>query len=408
MNVLLLSPVSNKYFGALNWVKQDIANTYYFVIRKKHEEDYKKHCIDNVEYIVVDVWREDLISYHVKKLHSKIGIDKIFAYTEDDILLAAVLRNKLGIEGQGITSAQTYRDKYMMASYIKEMGIKTPKFKLVENYFDLEGFIEENGYPIVIKPLDGAGAMGVTIVKNESELKDFLLNCAEGKKICEEYVPYDVYHVDGMVLDGTIKYQFVWKYVKSCLNFQNEVGGSAISVSILSETTTYRDLTQYAQRVISALPSPNNFLFHLEVFYNGEDIILCEIASRMGGGRIIQCIQEEFGFNPIEELLKHETDRPNHESLSKVLNFRKQYAFALCGPKQGKILKIPEAIPFDDVFDYHIFASPGKVYGRAQSVIENVAAISIKGEVTEDIDERIAWIDRWYKDACEYTQDALA
>ena len=405
MNVLMLSPVSNTYFGVLNWIKDDKENTYYLVINKRHAEDYKKNCLQNVEYIVVDAWREDLISYYVKKLHSQKRIDKIFSYTEDEVLLAAELRNKLAIEGQGITSAKSYRDKYLMASIIREMGIKTPKFKMVENYFDLHEFIEKNGYPIVIKPLDGAGAMGVTIVKDDLGLKEYLLNCGTGKKICEEYIPYDVYHVDGMVLDGIIKYNLVWKYVKSCLNFQNEIGGSAISASVLSGTTTYKDLTHYAKKVISALPSPNNFLFHLEVFYNGKDIILCEIASRMGGGRIIQCIQEEFGFNPIEELLKHETGRPIHENLSKRLNFEKQYAFVLCGPKQGKIIKIPEALPFDDAFDYHVFASPGKVYKKAQSIVENVAAISIKNDRTSNIEERITWIDQWYKEACEYTQD---
>ena len=98
-----------------------------------------------------------------------------------------------------------------MANYISEMGIRTPKYKLVESYFDLDEFIERNGYPFVIKPLDGAGAIGVTIIKGEDELKEYLLTCGTGKKLCEEYIPYDVYHVDGMVLDGTIKYSLVWK-----------------------------------------------------------------------------------------------------------------------------------------------------------------------------------------------------
>lgn len=105
-------------------------------------------------------------------------------------------------------------------------------------------------------------------------------------------------------------------------------------------------------------------------------------------------------------MLKHETGRPVHENLSKRVEFRKQYAFVLCGPKQGKITKIPETLPFKDVFDYHVFAKPGKVYGKAQSVIENVAAISIKSDGSNDIEERIVWIDQWYKNACEYTKDS--
>lgn len=405
MNVLILSPVSNSYFGTLNWIKDDTKNYYYIVINKRHTEDYKKNCLQNVEYIIVDVWQKDLISYYVKKLHAEKHIDKIFTYTEEEVLLAAELRNILGIKGQGITSAKCFRDKYLMASFISEMGINTPKFKMVESYFDLDEFTKYYGYPIVIKPLDGGGAIGVTVVRDEAELKGYIAENAVGKKICEKFIPYDVYHVDGMVLDGKIKYTVVWKYIKSCLNFQNEVGGSCISMSMLSGTTTHAHLTQYARKVIMALPCPDNFLFHLEVFYNGEDIVFCEIASRMGGGRIIQCIHEEFGFNPIEELLKHETGRPVHKNLSKRIEFEKQYAFVLCGPKRGKITKIPEILPFNDVFDYHVFAKPGKVYGRAHSVVENVAAISIKSDVTNDIEQRIIWIDRWYKDACVYTQE---
>ena len=63
---------------------------------------------------------------------------------------------------------------------------------------------------------------------------------------------------------------------------------------------------KYALSLFKKFDNTQNSIYHLEVFSNGHNVILCEVGSRLGGGRILQEIEKEFTFSPIKELLKIE------------------------------------------------------------------------------------------------------
>ena len=41
--------------------------------------------------------------------------------------------------------------------------------------------------------------------------------------------------------------------------------------------------------------------FHFEWFYDGENLIFCEVGKRFGGGKIPRLIEDEYGFNILAE-----------------------------------------------------------------------------------------------------------
>lgn len=401
MKIMILSPASNSYFKVLDWMKDDLDNEYIILVNNIHMEDYKLSSRKNTEIIAVKNWSYCEIDNIFNEIMIKSKIDVLFSYTEEDVLLAAKLREKYKIEGQNISSALAFRDKDIMKKYIFKKGLRVPKFTSISSQQEVYDFIEINGYPFVLKPIDGGGAVGVRIIHDKNELDNYFQENKVENCLCEEYIAYPVFHIDGLVLDGKLIYSFPFRYEENCLNYQNQ-NGSVISVLLDYNSKEYLKLSDYSKAVINALPSPSNFLFHLEVFYDGEEIIFCEIACRMGGGRILSCIKKEFNFDPIGTLLQYEI---NHKVDIADLKFKwkKNYGFILCGPLEGELIEIPLEIPDQfNVFDYLVFAKKGNVYEHTTSCVENVAAICSLGDNHKDVFGNLKKIDEWFKESCVY------
>jgi hypothetical protein len=60
--------------------------------------------------------------------------------------------------------------------------IRIPKYRKLNDVMDLFAFIEGQGYPIVIKPVDSTGSVDVRILRDEQQLNEVL----KGGIICNE------------------------------------------------------------------------------------------------------------------------------------------------------------------------------------------------------------------------------
>lgn len=402
----MLSPLSNRFYGVLNWVKDDEFNEYTILIRTSHLRDYEKaETKKNVRIIPIDTWDENHLLIAAEKLYAEKKFERVFAYNEDEIVTAALIREKYGLEGQQRESAFCYRNKYLMKRRVAEAGLAVPHFMLISNLYEIERFVEQYGYPIVVKPVDGAGAIGVSVIHDKDELLELSAANNLTGMLCEEYIPWDVCHIDGLVVNSELKYLFASKYINPCISFLEECGASVGSVLLDEDGEESKLVKKFAKRVIEALPNPEHFLFHLEVFSNGKEVKFCEIASRMGGGRIKQCISNAFGIDPVAELLKIETARPVSSKLDGEMKFPCTYGWLFSGPKRGKLVSYPKIIKEEDVFDQYIFAYKNKVYKKADSCVLCVIGFSIKGDSYEKVRNRLIELDTWYKGECIYEQE---
>ena len=86
---------------------------------------------------------------------------------------------------------------------------------------DLIEFTDNLRYPLVVKPRQGAGSIGVTIIQNKSELKDFIISTPLSPNIMvETFTDGEMYHVDGLFKDSEILLYSVSKYFNDCLSFK--------------------------------------------------------------------------------------------------------------------------------------------------------------------------------------------
>ncbi len=67
---------------------------------------------------------------------------------------------------------RTTRNKHETLLLAESIGIRVPQHRPVSLVMDALMFAEENGYPVVMKPDDGIGGIGVTFCRDEDELAE--------------------------------------------------------------------------------------------------------------------------------------------------------------------------------------------------------------------------------------------
>ena len=96
--------------------------------------------------------------------------------------------------------------KSKMKEYYQKAGIATARYHMVDDFEGCKKFIEEVGYPVVVKPDNGVGASDTHRLSNDEELKTFLACKAENHPdvsyIMEEFVRAEVNSYDA-IIDAT-------------------------------------------------------------------------------------------------------------------------------------------------------------------------------------------------------------
>jgi biotin carboxylase len=78
-------------------------------------------------------------------------------------------------------------------------GIPTALYHLVDDRAGCMEFIREVGFPVIVKPDNGVGAVGTYRLRNEAELDDFLAQKDDTQYIMEEYIDGTVVSYDAIV-----------------------------------------------------------------------------------------------------------------------------------------------------------------------------------------------------------------
>jgi hypothetical protein len=335
------------------------------------------------------------------ELHKQYNFSSIIAVSELDLIRAARLREFLGIEGQSVESAIAYRNKAVMKKLVKNFGgVEVDPFQEVNSSIDIYEFIDINGFPVVIKPVDGGGSINTTVVHNREELKDYLSNCLPENLIIEKFIEGDMYHVDGIFVNNEVMFSSVSRYINGCLAFQH--GDSLGSVVINKNSNLSERLNENLISVLRALPGSNIIAFHAEFFHTKEDrIIFCEIASRIGGARVNDTIEKVYGINLVKTWIRIQNgleiqvnNAPNPQL----------GGWLIIPPIEGLIVDLPASVPFDWVVDYKPMVQKGQSIKMAKTSIDNIASMIVEGDSEDIIESRLKELDQWYRSSVKIKQ----
>jgi biotin carboxylase len=324
-------------------------------------------------------------------------VDAVFARGEADLIRAAQLRDVLDLPGQRTPSAVAFRDKVVMKDHLVGGPVEVPRYCRLDSAYTALEFVEEHGYPVVIKPVAESGSLGTSIIRDEADLDSYLRRPWGGSSEIETFVPGQMFHVDGLVVAGKIALIHPFRYLNDCLSFRSDDWIASLSLS--TQDPAYERLVEATRSVLAQLPTPTHTAFHAELWITPDErMVFCEIASRVGGGMIRPTVSYCFGIDIHKEWLYAECGLP-----SEVRPTEYRPAAGLNIPPSPGLL---EHLPADGepgcVREVSLAGTVGKVYqGDARAGLF-LAGYVIGGESEDQVETNVDRVAAWFAENVQW------
>jgi hypothetical protein len=253
-------------------------------------------------------WDLDLLLRGVGGLMKDHKIEAIIALDDYDVEKAAFLRENLRIPGMGQTTGRYFRDKLAMRIRAKEAGILVPPFSPLFNNEEINQFAETVEAPWVLKPRSEASAHGIIKVHSKEELWKNIDQLGENRiyYLVEQFKPGDVFHADGLQLDGKTVFLTVSRYLATPMEI-SQGGGIFRSANLKYGSQDDKAIKKVNAQVMKAFGLKHG-ASHTEFIKNREDgqIYFLETASRVGGAHLAEMVEAATDVNLWEEWAKIE------------------------------------------------------------------------------------------------------
>ncbi|WP_244158124.1 ATP-grasp domain-containing protein [Phytopseudomonas flavescens] len=392
-----------------SWL-DDCKENVYLVISK--EMNRYEHCsvasVPNAEFysgiIFLDRY-DDTASFHsaLDEVGSRGEITKLIAHYEFDLIRVAEARESRGIAGQSLLSACAFRDKLEMKRLVSAAGLIGYRFGSISDWSDVERFYSAvGGKRLILKPRSGSTSLGVICIddpyRQREEIEKLLRNplALSPDYMAEEFIEGEMYHVDGLILNGEQRLLWPSQYITGSLEFQDEFGQTVSSAMLGPDDKFCKSIITFVGSVIAALPVPTNCNIHCEVFVTPSgNIELCEIASRTGGVRIKHGLARAFRFDIAEAWIRAEASLPQR---TEAIPSRPEIftGWATMAGRDGKVACIPDSCEIEGVWAYQRNVSTGDVVQSPRSAVDYIANCDIEGPDHVAIVSRIHKARRWF------------
>jgi len=242
------------------------------------------------DYIIASTRDVEETIKKVKEFNSKKKIDGVMTIASDVPLTVAKVAKSLGLpEIPTVEIAELVSNKLKMKQAFKKKGVPIPNFQEINSFAELERFIDQNGLPVVIKPLDNCGARGVYLLTKKTEVKklyELTKSQSVGAKtiLVEQFLEGPQVSTESIVYKGKVytpgfsdrNYEFLDKYAPNII----ENGGEL--PSCLSEKDQTK-IKRCIEKAAEALGMQYGVLKGDMVLNEGEAKVI-EVAGRLSGG----------------------------------------------------------------------------------------------------------------------------
>jgi hypothetical protein len=124
---------------------------------------------------VTNVHDVDQLIAAARSLIEKYGrVDHLITAQETLLEPVAKAREALGIPGMSSATVRQTLYKSLLKSTLRRAGIQTPADRMVTSKSDAVRFLSEVGFPIMLKPLSGSGALATLLIHTAADLDQAL------------------------------------------------------------------------------------------------------------------------------------------------------------------------------------------------------------------------------------------
>jgi biotin carboxylase len=231
----------------------------------------------------------DQVAQTVAELAAQVRIDRVECLWEPYMLLAARLREQLGLPG--LTAAQTlpFRDKELMKQVLDAAGLRTPWHVAAQTVAEIWAAAERTGYPLIVKPIDGAGSADTYRADSAADLDAILPSLRHVPRVSvEEFIDAEEFTYDTICADGQVLFENICQYHPRPLLTKLHEWISPITLALRDlDEPGLQGGRELGAAVIKALGFRDGFT-HMEWYRKADgEVVFGEIGARPPGARTV-------------------------------------------------------------------------------------------------------------------------
>ncbi|MFI6642966.1 ATP-grasp domain-containing protein [Streptomyces sp. NPDC050504] len=224
------------------------------------------------------------------------------------IAAAAATAARLGLPGPEPDAVRACRDKALQRRRLRQVGLPVPRFAVVRDTATALAAARRIGFPVVLKPVQGSGSLGVRKCADADETARHAaaLGAATVNErgvavppdfLVEEYLPGDEYSVEVL---GTGALAVVAKHLGPPPVFVETGHDLPAPVDGTPDGDALRSL---ARRAVTALGLGWGAA-HVELRLRGGEAHVIEVNPRLAGGMIPELVRRARGVDLVAEQVR--------------------------------------------------------------------------------------------------------
>jgi carbamoylphosphate synthase large subunit len=238
-------------------------------------------------HVVPSVTDVGVMTDAVRWIQDRLWVDRLEATIEAHTMAAAQVRENCSIPGTSVRTAWLCRDKPSMKETLRAAGVPTAASAAVSTAEEVREFARAVGYPLILKPRSGAGALDTMRVDDDAGLAA-ALGLFGGQGVdsiaVEEFVEGHEGFYDTLSVDGDPALDFVSHYFPNVLEAMRTrwISPQFIATNRVDSTADYQELRDMGRRVNEAL-GIGTTATHMEWFFGPKGLKFSEIGCRPPG-----------------------------------------------------------------------------------------------------------------------------
>jgi hypothetical protein len=238
---------------------------------------------------LASLWDEEAVVTEARRAHRQVGFDRVECLWEPGMLIAARVREALGLPGMTVAETVPFRDKEAMKRVLDAAGIRTPRHARAATARAVREAAERIGYPLIVKPIAGAGSADTHRVDSAGELDAVLPRLGHIPEVSvEEFVEGEEYTFDTVSIGGEIAYFNIGWYRPRPLIARTVEWISPQTVALRNvEAGKLAGGRAMGRAVLEALDFRTGFS-HMEWYLKADgEAVFGEIGARPPGARTV-------------------------------------------------------------------------------------------------------------------------
>ncbi len=232
----------------------------------------------------------DAVVATVRDLARQVRIDRVECLWEPYMLLAARLREELGLPGLTITQTFPFRDKELMKQILGAAGLRTPGHEATDTVAGVWAAAERIGFPLIVKPIASAGAADTYRADSAADLDAILPMLRHlPQVIVEEFIDGEEFTYDTICADGRLLFENICWYRPRPLLTRMHEWMSPVTIAL--RALDVHDLQAgraLGAAAVKALGFRDGFT-HMEWYRKADgEAVFGEIGARPPGGRMVE------------------------------------------------------------------------------------------------------------------------